>query len=464
MVENKKVLLCVPVVRLGHSNFINYQDASGMENLGIEYAGAALKTVGADIKIAVFSSESVLIDIIKDFKPRLVGFTSLTYQSPLVARVIKEIKKQFPWILVVAGGDHASAKPEDFLNAGADYVVKGEGEKAVREIYKGEIDESRKIVESPLLDTEDLNNIFPLRVPGWGLKKNLRPIWSALFEREGVAYCIISRRGCGRSCDFCNSGEMWKRKVRLRSIESVEKELIDISSLNDACGICFADLDFFVPVSFAEIIVDLIIEMKKSGKIRKDLKFICLGSFPPLEKSEKIFSKMFEAGFVEVSFGIEVVEERQRKILNKRKSNWMDIVSLAANSGIATRAFLMLGYPTQDEDYYQEFLRVVSSKEFVEVFDTIRLSLCTPLPGTRLWQHCKEKELFLPNFDPDSIEHYGRITTDEQIIKAEVNLKEIREIAIKNFYFSEHYLNCDRTKKFSWIKKAREAMVETMNT
>ena len=48
---------------------------------------------------------------------------------------------------------------------------------------------------------------------------------------------------------------------------------------------------------------------------------------------------MFEAGFVEVSFGVEVVEEKQRRLLNKGKSNWMDIVISAANVGMATRAF-----------------------------------------------------------------------------------------------------------------------------
>jgi len=141
----------------------------------------------------------------------------------------------------------------------------------------------------------------------------------------------------------------------------------------------------------------------------------------------------------------------------------MSIVELAANSGIATRAFLMLGHPNQDAVYYQKFLQVISSKKFVEIFDTIRLSLCTPLPGTRLWNTAKEKELFLPNFDPDNIEHYSRLTTDEQIIKSEVELEEIRKTAIKNFYFSEYYLNCERTKKFPWIKKAREAMMRVIN-
>mgnify|MGYP001609588537 FL=1 len=139
----------------------------------------------------------------------------------------------------------------------------------------------------------------------------------------------------------------------------------------------------------------------------------------------------------------------------------MDIVKVAANAGIATRAFLMLGHPNQDKNYYQRFLEVVGSMEFVETFDTIRLSLCTPLPGTRLWEYCKEKGLFLPNFDPDNIEHYGRLTTDEQVIKADW-LEEIRKVAISKFYLSEHYLNCERTKKFKWIRKAREAMIQTI--
>ena len=99
MVANKKVLLCVPVVLLGHSNFINFQDSSGAENLGIEYIGGALKTLGADVEIITFSSEDSLIGIVKDFKPRLVGFTSLTYQSPLVVMAIKEIKNNFLGLL-----------------------------------------------------------------------------------------------------------------------------------------------------------------------------------------------------------------------------------------------------------------------------------------------------------------------------------------------------------------------------
>lgn len=456
MSENKKILLCVPKVATGCSNFINRQDVTGKENLGIMYIGGVLRNAGADVKITVFSSEEDLLKTVKCFEPDFVGFTSLTYQSSLVAKAIGQIKKQFPEVSIFVGGDHASAKPEDFLNIGADYVIIGEGEKAVIKIFNGETGE--KTIEEPLLSIGELNDTFPLRIRGWGIKNNLRPTWPIFFEGDGVVYCMITRRGCGRSCDFCNSGEMWKRKIRLRTIESIEKELIDLNSLSDNCGIAFVDLDFFVPISYTEKVISLIIKLKEQRKIRKSLKFFCLGSFPPLEKSEKIFSKMFEAGFMEISFGIEVVDETQMRMLNKRNSNWMDIVSSAANAGISTRAFLILGHPNQDECYYHKFLQVVGSKEFVEIIDTIRLSLCTPLPGTRLWQYCKEKKLFLPNFDPENIEHYSRLTTDEQVIKAEVNLEETRKRAIKNFYFSEYYLNCDRTKKFSWIKKAREAI------
>ena len=57
------------------------------------------------------------------------------------------------------------------------------------------------------------------------------------------------------------------------------------------------------------------------------------------KKAKNLFTKMFEAGFVEVSFGVEVVEEKTKALLNKGKSNWMDIVISAANVGMATRAF-----------------------------------------------------------------------------------------------------------------------------
>ena len=247
MAVNKTVLLCVPMVTLGHSKFINFQDACGAENLGIEYIGGALKKLGADVTIVVFSSKHDLIDVVRNVKPCIIGFTSLTYQSPLVAKAILAIKNQFPEIIAVVGGDHASAKPDDFLRAGADFIVKGEGEKAICKIYNNEINKSEKIIECPLIRVNELNNPFPLRIKGWGMKKNLRPVWSTLFEKEGVIYCMITRRGCGRNCDFCNSGEMWKRKIRSRSMESVGKELIGINLLGDACGIGFVDLDFLFP-------------------------------------------------------------------------------------------------------------------------------------------------------------------------------------------------------------------------
>ena len=183
---------------------------------------------------------------------------------PWVARAILAIKNQFPEIIAVVGGDHASAKPDDFLKARADFIVKGEGEKGIEDVFNG-IAKSG-IIESSLITNDELNLTFPLRIKGWGIKKPKTCLVHA-FEKEGVVYCMITSRGCGRNCDFCNSGEMWKRKVRLRSIESVEKELIGINLLGDACGIGFVDLDFFVSLSHTERIVDSIIKLKNSIKL-----------------------------------------------------------------------------------------------------------------------------------------------------------------------------------------------------
>ena len=114
MTVNKKILLCVPKVAIGHSSFINRQDVTGKENLGIKYISGALRDAGADVRITVFSNEEDLLKTVRYFEPRFVGFTSLTYQSPLTARAIGQIKKHFSQINVFVGGDHASARPQDF--------------------------------------------------------------------------------------------------------------------------------------------------------------------------------------------------------------------------------------------------------------------------------------------------------------------------------------------------------------
>ena len=74
---------------------------------------------------------------VKDFNPDLVGLTGLTYHTPYVKSVAREIKELLPDTPIVAGGAGVSSDPADVLQESAiDFGVLGEGEDAFYALIK----------------------------------------------------------------------------------------------------------------------------------------------------------------------------------------------------------------------------------------------------------------------------------------------------------------------------------------
>ena len=82
-------------------------------------------------------SERQLRDRIERIKgPKIVGLTCLTATAKRAYELTHLIKKIDREIVVVLGGIHATAIPEECLErSSADIVVRGEGEEAMSEIY-----------------------------------------------------------------------------------------------------------------------------------------------------------------------------------------------------------------------------------------------------------------------------------------------------------------------------------------
>ncbi len=125
-------------------------------------------------------------------------WTTLGYQATMATAAIA--REVHPQALIVVGGYHPTARPEDFQgpNSPIDYVIRGEGELALKEIAEGLTTAGRppqtRVIIGPPSSPEDLAGVN----------------WDLIAETIQAAYpdgismlTVYLSRGCPFECTFC---------------------------------------------------------------------------------------------------------------------------------------------------------------------------------------------------------------------------------------------------------------------
>jgi len=96
------------------------------EPLALECVAAGLD--GHEVRILDMRIEPALQKALREFRPHVVGCGGYTVGVASVKNVLQEAKQFDHGILTVAGGHHATVRPQDFNQEYIDAVVVGEGE------------------------------------------------------------------------------------------------------------------------------------------------------------------------------------------------------------------------------------------------------------------------------------------------------------------------------------------------
>jgi len=165
--------------------------------------------------------EETLEEIAK-FNPEIVGIPLIASANYLPAtNLAREIKKRFPNIKIIFGGQHITAFPNEFLeeNPFVDYIVTGDGINAIDSILRGETKE--KIIRGNFAEMSS----FPLLEPLLLEENNypIKPTYSyPTFGRKSADFMFS--KGCFRQCDFCVAG-CQKTFVTAIPYDKVEEQL-----------------------------------------------------------------------------------------------------------------------------------------------------------------------------------------------------------------------------------------------
>ena len=409
-----KILLIKPPLDL-----FDFEVASIVPPLGLAYIAGFLEKHGYDARILDTIAEDTKPKHIKDNlyhwglsyekinefilkeKPDVVGigclFSSQFRNSMIVAKYAKNAGS-----IVVVGGTHASANPEELLKSGyIDYVVLGEGEETVLELVK-KLEKKKSVMDIDGLaykhrgkihvnqKTKYIKDIDTIPMPA----RHLLPMKKYLELGSGhgpsimktPCTTVITSRGCPFNCVFCSTHNVWGKNWRGRNAVKVVDEIEEVVKKYNVKEIHFDDDNISLDRERMEQICNEIIE--RGLKI----KWCTPNGIALWSLDKELLALMKKSGCYKLSFGLESGDKETLKFIRKPLQN-LDIVrekiGLVNSAGIWTQGFFIIGFP------YEPLSSIHNTMNFAADIDLdfASFEIAAPLPGTDLYRIMRKENM-----------------------------------------------------------------------
>jgi radical SAM superfamily enzyme YgiQ (UPF0313 family) len=331
---------------------------------------------------------------------RILG-VSLMFSQEWVRnrRLLERIRERFPHLIIVAGGEHATALPRETLAqcAPIDYVVRGEGEitflALVHGLNRGESVETLQglafgrdhtfTMNGTSLRIRDIDSMPP---PAWHLSRvdaYFRPEWK-LADQTGRTMPILATRGCPYQCTFCSNPGMWTTTYKMRDPVAVVDEIEGLVDRFQIDSVDFFDLTAIVKKSW-------ILAFCRELRARR---LAVTWNLPTGTRSEALDEEtlraIYDAGCTFLSYAPESGSARTLKAIKKqiKLDNVMASLRTAVTVGHHTRVFVILGFPHETRrDLWQSFLFIMRTA--LAGVDDVVVFLFTPYPGSELFDELR---------------------------------------------------------------------------
>ncbi len=192
----------------------------------------------------------------------LIGVSSMFSSSwPHDRRLIDALRRRFPTIPIVVGGEHATACWDYVLRTcpSVTACVLGEGEDTLVALWRALAEQQpwKDIAGLALRRGAELH-LTPRRARLDDLEAIARPAWSLLpieaylsnrlghgTSRERTMP-LLATRGCPYTCSFCSSPQMWTTRWKAREPSALVDEMADYVAAHDVTNFDLYDLTTIV--------------------------------------------------------------------------------------------------------------------------------------------------------------------------------------------------------------------------
>jgi len=380
-----RVLLVQPRPR----DALGFKNVICTEPLGLELVAASLTKAGHRVKLVDLLGAALPVAEIKEFAPQAAGiscsFTVDTYAVAEIARMLKEI---LPAAFIFVGGHHASLNYADFSGPAVDAIVVGEGETAAPELIAalegaGDLTKVAGLVLNhpggqtftgvrelvPVLD----NIPFPDR----SRPENLKGRYYLGFRRPVIT--VETSRGCPYRCNFCSIWRFHRKKFRSQSAERVVEELARLPEGD----VLFTDDNFLANIKRASEIAGLIKRRRLPFR-----RYIFQARSDAIVNYPDVIREWREVGLDQVFIGFEKIDQEGLEKINKQ--NTIENNEKAFRFLRSLNVGVYASFIVDPEFTRREFEKLKNYIKRLKIAQPY-FSVLTPLPGTELFEHVRER-------------------------------------------------------------------------
>ncbi len=377
-------------ILLTHGYFL-YEDPKELQimkpypPLGILYICSHLrnKGIGAEVFDSTFSSRQELYDLLRQGPPSVLGVYANLMTRPNVVEILR-VARASGWRTIV-GGPEPGAYVDEYLAAGADVVVIGEGEITLEELVpalqSGPFENLHRIdgiafksLDGSVMRTKPRQQIKEIDTQPWPARESIDmaryvSVWR---EHHGMgSVSLITARGCPYHCRWC-SHEVFGKTHRRRKPASVADELEWLIKRYQPQMAWMADDVFTIHHGW---LFQYAAELKRRGL---KLPFECISRADRL--SPQVVETLAEIGCFRVWIGSEsgsqrILDAMERGVTVEQVQN---SVALCRSAGIQTGMFLMWGYEGEDLSDIEATVEHVKKSDPDIFFTTVAY----PIKGT----------------------------------------------------------------------------------
>jgi anaerobic magnesium-protoporphyrin IX monomethyl ester cyclase len=366
--------------------------------LGLLYISSFLKEQKKDVTVldSTFSSQEKWQNDILEIQPKIIAFYTNLMTKIRVLELVQFIKKNLPDCSLIVGGPDVTYNTENYLRAGFDFAIIGEGEQTMLELtsaleQKGDISEIEgiallagdNVITTPSrTKIKDLQDIpFPDRdsIP---FEKYLG-VWG---QHHGKRTANIStQRGCPYTCKWCSTA-VYGQSYRRNPPNKVVEEILELKNKFQVEALWFVDDVFTVSHKWISELYD---EFKKHN-LKIDFECITRAERLP----DEVLMQLKEMGCFRIWIGAESGSQKIIDKMDRRVSleEVKDRILRTQELGMEAGTFIMVGYPGETK----EDIRL--TKEYLVACrpNYLTITKAYPIKGTSLYTEVENK-LLLPS-------------------------------------------------------------------
>jgi radical SAM superfamily enzyme YgiQ (UPF0313 family) len=300
----------------------------------------------------------------------LILISAMYIQRAGLLALVREAKRRGK--TVVAGGPHPTSLPEAVLEAGCDYVVRGEGENTIPLLL-----EAIKHGKTGIIENNEKPDLSTSPIPRFDL----------LRLEDYATFTIQTSRGCPFDCEFCDVVNLFGRLPRYKTPKQVIAELESLHRLGVRGAVFICDDNFIGSKKHARALLQELTPWLRSWG--EPYRFLTQASVN-LGQDPEMIDLMTAANLKEVFIGIESPDENvlhtSHKFHNIKNPLQESLYTLKKN-GMEVIGSFIIGLDGETKGAGE---RICAFIEQTDIPVTM-LGVLQAAPHTNLW-HRLEKE------------------------------------------------------------------------